>query len=174
MKKSRSVQLVLLGSASAAFAACDDGGALPASAQFYPTVAECIADHGTAPCEDAKAVADSTQAAEAARFSQKQECEQEYGVGNCETRQAAGSSFFMPMMMGYMMGNMMNGGRYAQPVYRGPNSTAVMPSGGRLLNVGRFDNLGAGRAAFRPAPQITPVSRGGFGSTAANYRTVGG
>ena len=68
----------------------------------------------------------------------------------------------------------MNGGRFAQPVYRGPNNTAVMPNGGRLLNVGRFDNLGAGRAAFRPAPQITTVSRGGFGSTAASYRSTAG
>jgi len=174
MKKSRSVRLVLLGSASAALAACDDGGTLPANAQFYPSVNECITDRDAATCQDAKAVADRAHATEAPRFAQKQQCEQEYGVGNCETRQAAGGSFFFPLMMGYMMGNMMNGGRYAQPVYRGPNNTAVMPSGGRLLNVGRFDNLGAGRAAFRPAPQITPVGRGGFGSTAANYRTVGG
>ncbi len=174
MKKSRSVQLVLLGSASAALAACDDGGALPATAQFYPSVNECIAEQGAATCQEAKTVADRTQAVEAPRFSRKEECEQQFGVGNCETREAGGYSFFMPMMMGYMMGNMMGGGRFSQPVYRGPNSTAVMPSGGRLLNVGRFDNLGAGRPAFRPATQITPVSRGGFGSTAANYRTVGG
>ncbi len=174
MKKSRSVQLVLLGSASAALAACDQGGELPTTAQFYPTVNECIADHGAPTCEDAKAAADRTQTAEAPRFNQQQACEQEYGVGNCETRQAAGGSFFMPMMMGYMMGNMMGGNRFSQPVYRGPNNTAVMPGRGGLLNVGRFDNLGAGRAAFRPAAQITPVSRGGFGSTAANYRSFGG
>jgi uncharacterized protein YgiB involved in biofilm formation len=173
MKKSRSVQLVLLGSASAALAACDNSSALPTNAQFYPTVNECIADHGAAACEDAKAVADRTQAAEAPRFSRKEECEQQFGVGNCETRQTAGSSFFFPLMMGYMMGNMMGGGRFSQPVYRGPNNTAIMPSRGGLLNVGRFDNLAAGRTAFRPAPQITPVSRGGFGSTAANYRSVG-
>jgi len=174
MKKSRSVHLVLLGSASAALAACDQGGELPTNAQFYPTVNECIADHGAATCEDAKAAADRTQTAEAPRFNQQQACEQEYGVGNCETRQAAGGSYFMPMMMGYMMGNMMGGGRFSQPVYRGPNNTAVMPARGGLLNVGRFDNLGAGRAAFRPATQITPVTRGGFGNTAANYRSFGG
>jgi uncharacterized protein YgiB involved in biofilm formation len=174
MKKSRSVTLVLLGSASAALAACDDGGALPANAQFYPTVNECVAEHDAATCAEAKAVADRTQAVEAPRFSRKEECEQQFGAGNCETRQTAGGSFFFPLMMGYMMGNMMSGGRYAQPVYRGPNSTAIMPSGGRLLNVGRFDNIGAGRTAFRPAPQITPVGRGGFGSTAANYRTTAG
>jgi hypothetical protein len=49
-----------------------------------------------------------------------------------------------------------------------------MPSGGRLLNVGRFDSLGAGlgvRPTFRPAAR---VSRGGFGSTARNYTSFGG
>ncbi len=173
MKKSHSIRLVLLGSASVALVACDDGGALPESAQFYPTVNECAADHGAQPCEDAKAVADRTQAAEAPRFSQKQQCEQEFGAGNCESRQTAGGSFFMPMMMGYMIGNMMGGNRFSQPVYRGPGNSAVMPSGGRLLNVGRFDSLGAGpgtRTAFQPAP----VSRGGFGSTARNYNSFGG
>ena len=40
-----------------------------------------------------KAAAERTQTAEAPRFNQKQACEQEYGVGNCETRQAAGGSY---------------------------------------------------------------------------------
>ena len=46
MKKSHSIRLVLLGSASVALAACDDRGSLMESAQFYPTVNECAADHG--------------------------------------------------------------------------------------------------------------------------------
>ena len=176
MKKSHSIRLVLLGSASVALAACDDGGLPSKDARFYPTVNECIADLGTKPCEDAKVAADKTQIAEAPRYSQKQQCEQEFGAGNCESRQeAGGGSFFMPMMMGYMVGSMMSGNRFSQPVYRGPGTTAVMPSGGRMLDVGRFDNAGAGaRPAFRPAAQATPISRGGFGSTAMNYRTAGG
>jgi uncharacterized protein YgiB involved in biofilm formation len=177
MKKSQSIRLVLLGSASVALAACDDGG-VPKDARFYPTVNECIADLGAKPCEDAKAAAEKTQAAEAPRFSQKQQCEQEFGAGNCESRQeAGGGSFFMPLMMGYMIGNMLGGNRFSQPVYRGPDNTAMMPSGGRLMNVGRFDNFGAGagaRPAFRPAAQASEVSRGGFGSTARNYNSFGG
>src|SRR3954471_6498594 len=99
MRKSSSIRLVLLGGASVALGACDDGDALPKDARFYPTVAECTAELGAKPCEDAKAIADKTQAAEAPRFSQKQQCEQEFGVGNCESRrEAGGGSFFMPMM----------------------------------------------------------------------------
>ena len=176
MKKSHSIRLVLLGGASVALAGCDDGGLPSKDARFYPTVNECTADLGAKPCEDAKAAADRTQVAEAPRFSQKQQCEQEFGAGNCESRQeAGGGSFFMPMMMGYMVGSMLSGNRFSQPVYRGPGNTAIMPSGGRMLDVGRFDNASASaRPAFRPAAQIAPVSRGGFGSTAMNYRSTSG
>ncbi len=174
MKKSHSIRLVLLGGASVALAACDDGGGPSKDARFYPTVNECAADLGAKACEDAKAVADKAQVAEAPRFSQKQQCEQEFGAGNCESRQeAGGGSFFMPMMMGYMVGSMLSGNRYSQPVFRGPGNTAVMPSGGRMLDVGRFDGAGA-RPAFRGAAQMAPVSRGGFGSTAMNYRGASG
>jgi uncharacterized protein YgiB involved in biofilm formation len=180
MKKSHAIRLVLLGSAGVALAACDNGVTLPRDAQFYASANECAADHGVQPCEDAKAEADKAQVAEAPRFNQKQQCEQEYGVGNCEARQesSGGGSFFMPMMMGYMMGNMLGGRSFSQPVYRGPDNTAVIPNGGRPVNVGRFDNLTGGsgnRAAFRPAAQVAEVSRGGFGSTSRSFSgTAGG
>ncbi len=176
MKKCHTIRLVLLGSAGIALAACDDGGAPPKDAHFYPTVNACTAELGAKPCQDAKAAADRAQTAEAPRFTARPQCELQFGVGNCESRQeAGGGSFFMPLMMGYMVGNMMGGNRYSQPVYRGPDNTAIMPSGGQMLNVGRFDGQGA-RPAFRPAAQITPVSRSGFGSTAMDYRsnTAGG
>ena len=110
-----------------------------------------------------------TFVAEAPRFTKKEQCEAEFGAGNCETRQAgAGTgSFFMPMMMGYMMGNAFN-----RPVYRGPNNGAMMQTGGRFFNVGTF--AGAGRAAPFQRAQFTPVQRGGFGSTAAAHRTSAG
>jgi len=176
MRKSHSVRLVLLGTASVALTACGDSGAPPKDARFFPTVKECSAVYGDASCEDAKAAAEKKQAAEAPRFTRKEQCEAEFGVGNCETRQTAeGGSFFMPLLMGYMMGNMMGGNRFAQPVYRGPNDTAVMPNQGKLFNVGRFDGAGAGtRPAFRPATQIAEVSRGGFGSTAQKYDNTSG
>jgi len=176
MKKSGSIRLVLLGGASVVLAACDDGGLPSKDAHFYPSVNECTADLGAKACEDAKAAADKAHVAEAPRFDEKQQCEQEFGSGNCESRQeAGGGSFFMPMMMGYMVGSMMRGGGFSQPVYRGPGNTAVMPSGGRMLDVGRFDGANAGaRPGFRPAAQIAPVSRGGFGSTAMDYRSTSG
>lgn len=57
----------------------------------------------------------------------KQQCEADYGVGNCERQtDSNGNDWFMPAMMGYMVGNMMSGNSYSgynnrvihQPIYR--------------------------------------------------------
>lgn len=175
MKKSRSIRLVLLGSASLALAACGDEGP-PQDAKFFTDVKECSTVYSDASCREAEAQAKQSLAADAPRYSRKEECEAEFGVGNCETKQSAGGgSFFTPLLMGYFIGNMLSGGnRFAQPVYRGPNNSAVVPSSGKLFNVGSFAGSGANSTAFRPAAQVTQVARGGFGSTATAYRSTSG
>ena len=67
----------------------------------------------------------------------------------------------------------MLGKSFNQPVYRGPDGNAVTKNGGKFFNIGSFS--GAGNAtAFKPAPTVTPVNRGGFGKTATAYRTSSG
>ena len=134
MKKSKSIRLALLGTTGFALAACDE--APPTDARFYAN-------------------------AEAPRFTKKEECEAEFGAGNCETRTASdggGGSFFLPLMMGYMMGKMGNN-VVSQPVYRDAKNTAYA-GGGRAAGqpIGRF---GQGATAGR-APDLA-VARGGFG-----------
>jgi uncharacterized protein YgiB involved in biofilm formation len=164
----------LLGSASLALAACGDEGP-PQDAKFFTDVKECSSVYSDASCREAEEQAKKSIVSEAPRFTRKEECEAQFGAGNCETREAAGGgSFFMPLLMGYMMGNLLSGSRFSQPVYRGPNNSAVMPSGGKLFNVGSFAGTGAGATAFRPAAQVTQVARGGFGSTATAYRSTSG
>ena len=167
MKKSKAIRLVLLGSTGLTLAACDQSP--PSDATFFSKVEDCIAVKGESTCRDGFAKSEKEFVAEAPRFTKKEQCEAEFGAGNCETRQAgAGTgSFFMPMMMGYMLGNAFN-----RPVYRGPNNGAMMQTGGRFFNVGTF--AGAGRAAPFQRAQFTPVQRGGFGSTATAYRTSAG
>lgn len=189
MKKSRSIRLVLLGSASFALAACGDDGP-PKDARFFSNLQECSAIYDMSQCLDAQKQAEQSFAADAPKFTQKEQCEAEFGAGNCETQQAAaggqqapggqqsaggGSGFFMPMLMGYMMGNMLGGNRYAAPVYRGPDNTAITQNRGKMFNIGNFG--GAGRSAastFRPASQVAQVQRGGFGSSASAYRSSAG
>ena len=187
MKKSRSIRLVLLGSASIALASCGDDGP-PNDAKFFANLQECSAIYDMTQCLDAQKKAESTFTAEVPKFGRKEQCEAEFGAGNCETKQLAennassggAGSFFMPMMMGYMMGNMLGGqSRFNQPVYRGPNNTAMtQTSSGKMFNIGSFG--GAGRSAastFRPAAQVAQVGtvqRGGFGSTASANRSASG
>lgn len=47
----------------------------------------------------------------APKYANKAECEADFGVGGCETapqQSAQGGSFFMPLMMGYLAGQMFN------------------------------------------------------------------
>ena len=194
MKKSRSIRLVLLGGAGLAFTGCGDSD-VPPDAKFFSSLSECTAFYDAATCSKAKISAEQTYAAEAPRFGKKEECEAEFGVGSCENQQVAaapgqtavpgqtpvqpmeassGGSFFMPMMMGYMLGNMMGGNSFQQPVYRGRDGAAVMPAGGKAYNVGNFAGSGspADAKSFRPAAQVTQVARGGFGSSATAMRST--
>lgn len=171
MKKSHSIKLALLGSASMALVACGDDGP-PDDARFFAERKECAAVYGDASCSDAAIKAEETHLAQAPKFSRQEQCEAEFGAGNCETRQqVGGGSYFMPLLMGYMMGNMMGGNRFSQPVYRGRDGGAVMNNNGRLFNVGNFGGATAGRtASFRPA-QATPVTRGGFGGSSMAFNS---
>lgn len=171
MKKSHSIKLALLGSASMALVACGDDSP-PDDARFFAERKECAAVYGDASCSDAAIKAEETHLAQAPKFSRQEQCEAEFGAGNCETRQqVGGGSYFMPLLMGYMMGNMMGGNRFSQPVYRGRDGGAVMNNNGRLFNVGNFGGATAGRtASFRPA-QATPVTRGGFGGSSMAFNS---
>lgn len=167
MKKSKVIRLVLLGSTGLTLAACTQSP--PSDATFFSKVEDCIPVKGEAACRDGFAKSEGSWAADAPRFNKKEQCEAEFGAGNCETREprAGSGSFFMPMMMGYMMGNAFN-----RPVYRGPNNSALLQSGGKSFNVGTF--AGAGQTAPFQRGRFTPVQRGGFGSTAAGNRTSSG
>ena len=167
MKKSRAIRLVLLGSTGLTLAACDQSP--PSDATFFARVEDCIAVKSESQCREGLAKSEREFAAEAPRFTKQEECEADFGAGNCETRQAGGGrgSFFMPMMMGYMMGNAFN-----RPVYRGPNSSAMTQTGGKFFKVGTF--AGTGRTAPFQRGQFTPVQRGGFGSTATAHGTSAG
>ena len=179
MKKSTSIRLVLLGSASMLLAGCGDDGP-PKDARFFSSVEECSSLATEAECRDAMAAAEKTHLAEAPRFTRKEECEAEFGPENCATQTASasegGGSFFMPLLMGYMMGNMLSGGnRYSQPVWRGTNNQGVMPGkSGGFFGVGNFDRSATGASSFRPATQVAQVPRGGFGSMATAFRTSAG
>ncbi len=153
MKRSKKAALVLMVPATTLLlAGC---GEEREQALVYETPSECAAASFNTP-EQCKADYDAAKALHpqvAPKYVSKEECETDFGAGNCETapqQTASSGSFFMPMMMGYMMGQMMNRGGAAQNLQSG--AASKVPT--QPLYKSRDD-----RATFRTATNA-PVAKG--------------
>lgn len=195
MKRSRSIRLVLLGSVGLiGLAGCDQSDPLSKS-DFFTDQAECAKVKDADSCRQALADARAKHIQTAPAFTSREECEAQFGAENCmETKEqpgqaqsssshtsssssttyrSSGGSWFMPIMMGYMMGRGA-GAPSGQPVYRNTTNTAF--SGGKP--VGRFDDRlsppprpagsVAGVPTARGGSAAPTTSRGGFGSTSSS------
>ncbi|HJV43717.1 DUF1190 domain-containing protein [Caulobacter sp.] len=189
-KRSASLQLttMLAGAASLTLAGCDDPGAQASwdpnrgeqvEAFSYKTLEECKAANEVPDqqCETSYAAAQKDDEKNAPRYEARASCEDVYGVGNCVPRSQAGDgSFFTPLLAGFVIGRMLDGGGgyyRGTGLYRGDDGY-YSTWGGRL---GR--DYGSGRTvitresidppdAIRNAPpkvqtRTSVVSRGGFG-----------
>ena len=196
-KRSRHVSLAILGAAAFSLAGCKSQ---ETEAQAFPDEASCIAAakdgnlfFTESDCNAAFAQAEQDHLETAPRYDSLEVCEEEHGAGNCGGDPAAsegsggGGSIFMPLMMGYLIGNALSGNRgiMSQPLSRTANGGFATPSGDTRLGT----NNGAGRApatAFNKAPttmgqppmtRAQVAQRGGFGKTAASRgatRGIGG
>ena len=183
-KRSRHVALFLAGSAVLALAACEEE---KTDAAAFPDLASCVAEAKSGnlffteqDCQTQFAQAQQEYLETAPRYESKELCEQEHGAGNCEgdptaQNQSGGGSIFMPMLMGYMIGSMLGGGRgvMSQPMVRTAQGGFATPDGKQTF----ASNRGTGRVAgstFTKAPSTigkAPMSasqvnqRGGFGGS---------
>lgn len=193
MKRSKKAALVLMVPATTLLlAGC---GEEREQALVYESPSECAAASFNTP-EQCKADYDAAKALHpqvAPKYVSKEECETDFGAGNCETaaqqnvaqnqpqQTASSGGFFMPMMMGYMMGQMMNRGGAAQNMPQGAPGASKVPT--QPLYKSRDDRAtfrtatnapvakGIGPISLKPS-QVQPkagqlVRRGGFGSQAA-------
>jgi uncharacterized protein YgiB involved in biofilm formation len=193
MKRSASLRLVLMGSAAFTLSACDES----VEVGVFETVEQCqVMGYSESACETAIQTAAREHLQSAPRYATKADCEAEFG--RCETpAQAAGDtppgsgttdqtpgqvaqnqgggfgSFFMPMMAGYMIGNMMgNRGAMAQPLYRPVGETARRAGGGFFTGGGTRVAAASGLARMpqsvftSPRAPATTLARGGFGARA--------
>lgn len=138
--------------------ACKDAGELPAQA-----------------CEEGAAAAAKDQETSAPRYAQQKTCEDVYGIGQCVPRQSAGGSYFMPLLTGFVIGQMMNGGYRGTGIYRDERDGGFYTGyGGRLdrdYSSGRWRTSAGGidpPATIRSTPpriqtRTAVLSRGGFG-----------
>ena len=157
-RRSAYVGFSILTLSAAGLAGCERHEEQP---KVYSSVAECKAEHPGQACDAAWQASVGEHDQTAPRYTQKQECEQQYGVGHCETHQGG---FFMPMMAGFMIGQMMNGGGYGNRYVGHPVFFA--PGGGY-----RTPAFSAGESMFTRSGMTT---RGGFGQTAGMRGGFGG
>ncbi|UXM95760.1 DUF1190 domain-containing protein [Bartonella sp. HY329] len=179
MKRCLAVTLVLMG--GVALTACGDS---EVDTAVFKDVNECISS-GIYPadqCQQDFKEATTTHLATAPAYANKEDCEAEFGVGKCEQNSAAenGSnttmhsgmgSFFMPLMMGYMMGSMFNSGQRMAPqslYQRSGSSSYVNSNGATVANQRGATRLSSSSAAARaPETRTKTMARGGFGSRAS-------
>lgn len=187
MKRSTRVSLVLVASVSAAamLSGCEQTPAPPPdNGGTFANKAECVAVYDQATCDAADKLARQEHLQNAPHFSSLEACRAEYGPDMCQPGSTYGgnNSFFVPMMMGYMMGSAMS---TPAPLYYGPGawrhrddrnySAPVYTSGrgySRSAPIGAAPfastRLTAGvstKGALKSSTAMTPPSslRGGFG-----------
>lgn len=199
MKRSRSVRLALLGTVGlVGLAGCDDSP-VASEGQFFRDASECRKVLDAATCESQFAAAKEQHVKSAPRFATKQQCEAQFGAENCtdaatyetaqapagqapagqtpagqgqQTAQSGSGSFFMPLMLGYLGGQMMSRmGQSAQPVYRDASNRAYT-AGGAAGATPR--SIGSWNPSSRSVAGVSSSQRGGFGSTAARMSSGSG
>lgn len=153
-KRSKKLSLVLMGAMLIATPGC--GGNEQSGEQVFRNQQECVnSGVSAAECESME-----KQALEnAPKFASRAECEKEYGAEMCSGGQNSGGNFWMPMLMGFMAGNMLGRtGIPAQGLYNNPaNPGQFRTAQGQTVSP-------LGRAVMEKKDQ-TPrgrVSRGGF------------
>jgi uncharacterized protein YgiB involved in biofilm formation len=188
-KRSSSLKLttMLAGATALTLTGCDDPGGQASwdpnkgqqvEAFSYKTLQECKDANAVSDqqCDTSFAAAQKDDEKNAPRYEARASCEDVYGVGNCVPRGQAngGGSFFTPLLAGFVIGQMLDGGGYRGTGLYRRDDGYYSTYGGRL---GR--DYGTGRTtiskssidppdAIRQAPpkiqtRTSVVSRGGFG-----------
>lgn len=196
MKRSKKAALMLMvPTATLMLASCGED---PKEAVVFSSPEECAAYVTSASADQCMADFKAAQALHpqvAPKYANKAECEADFGAGQCETapQQHAGGSFFMPLMMGYMAGQMLNrqGGATADPRQQtaaadaNRNNVRTQPlykskDDGNTFRTASNTPVArqSGAALVRPS-QVQPraaqlAQRGGFGAQAAARNSYGG
>jgi uncharacterized protein YgiB involved in biofilm formation len=193
MKRSKKAALVLMVPvATMLLAGC---GEEREQAMVFSDPSECSAAALTTAtqCEADYAAAQALHPQVAPKYLSKEECEVDFGSGQCEMapqQTSSGGSVFMPMMMGYLAGQMMNRGNAnlqqpaaaagaagskvaTQPLYKSRDDRATFRTAANTPV-----SKGIGPISLKPS-QVKPqmgqlVRRGGFGQQAAARNSFGG
>jgi uncharacterized protein YgiB involved in biofilm formation len=191
MKRSKNVRLVAMGMASAGvLGGCGQEPQItPANTPLFTSFKQCaeLGEYNEQDCRNGLNFALQEQArdAETPQFRSQQDCEAQFGSEQCHALEGGtGSSIWMPLLGGYLVGALFNnaggrqyhaynyayGGRWStyqgigRSVWRSPNKPPSLPRP-------------AGISVPKPSSQrVAALSRSGFGLSAARFssRSQGG
>ena len=107
MKRSKTIGLVAMSASIVALTACEEPAV---DAAVFETLSQCLAngDVDRSQCEADFKAAKEQHAKVAPKYTSQADCEADFGAEQCESapyQTQSGGSVFMPLMMGYMMGN---------------------------------------------------------------------
>lgn len=197
MKRTRRLTLTtLMAAGGVSLTACGDSPAdtvrienpgRSVDAWTYQSLQECL-DKNEVPddaCQTAEKAALDDQA-KAPRYDNQTTCEDVYGPGQCVPRsQANGGSFWGPLITGFIVGRMLDGGGWGgRGLYRDwRDGGFYTSSGGRVWTDYSTGRTRIGSRGFDPPDLYTPpakmqtrssvISRGGFGGRMSE-RSFGG
>jgi uncharacterized protein YgiB involved in biofilm formation len=191
-KRSKRIAIAIVGAAAFTLSGCREE---QVDAAAFPDLQSCMskASNGglftAEACETSFAQAETLHVESAPRYDSLAVCEEQHGEGACGNEAAAtqggSGSIFMPLLAGYLIGNMM-GGRAgmsaAQPLYKtsdgrftnaARSSTFSTNAGSAKLNTSQFVRPAA-TAGKTPMSRATAASRGGFGTSSGARTGYGG
>lgn len=181
MKRSKHLKLALMGASALTLVACDNAE----DVGVFETVNQCAAQEGFGKqgCETSFAQAQAKHASVAPKYTSAADCEADFGAAKCEIapqQTQSGGSVFMPMMMGYMVGNMLGGNSRVspQPLYRSKTDPKNFRTGDNNKVSGKTGlTKVASSVARAPSTKTSTIRRGGFGAGARRagaFRSFGG
>jgi uncharacterized protein YgiB involved in biofilm formation len=186
MKRSRQLALLAIAQTPWLLVGCDGSSAPQELTKqgFYTSIDACEHDGNSAEvCQKASTAATTASTSTAPRYKSKAECIAEYG-DLCSEREHESGGFWMPLMTGFMISQMLSPGR--APIYLDSNPI-YRTRAGQYTEVYRDRSVGSpgggwgtsgGGVSTRPV-DIAPnraitVARSGFGSSAAARSGWGG
>ncbi len=191
-KRSKRVAIAILGATAFTLAGCREE---QVDASAFPDLQSCL-DESTRggmfsaqDCRTSFEQAEALHVEAAPRYDSLSVCEDQHGEGACGSEEAmtqgGSGGIFMPLLAGYLMGNML-GGRAgmsaAQPLYKtsdgrftnaSRSSTFSSNAGSTKLNTSQFARP-ASTVGQAPMTRANASSRGGFGAASTGRSTFGG
>ena len=184
-KRSNRVAIMIVGATAFALAGCREE---QVDAAAFPDLQSCVdeASRGgmftAQDCETSFSQAEALHVEAAPRYDSIAVCEEQHGEGACGTEasatQGGSGSIFMPLLAGYLIGNMLGGksGMAAsQPLYKNAERTSTFSSnqGAAKLNTSQFVRP-TSTVGKTPMTRATAASRGGFGKAGGTRSGFGG